>query len=123
MFLRLLHWRVRSHYLRHRPALLARFFETVSQSEQPEGLVWKSIEASDVPTVVPLGETLTFLQPVEVQFDAIIGGGMEDAPALASVRAAIAMLHWTAGQWTTGKCLFNVDVGDVEKRLREESAR
>ena len=119
MFRRLLRWRVGRQYRRHREALLARFLDALQQSGQPEGLRWKSIVPSGDATVVEQADDLTFLQPVEVKFDAIVGGGMEDAPALASVRAAIAMLHWSDGSWTTGRCLFNIDVDEVAAKLRD----
>lgn len=94
----------------------------MADSGEPEGLTWNAVQPTDGETIVsatpPL--RLTVLQPIAVTFDAIPDGGMEDAPALHTTRAAVAMFHYDGRDWAIGRCLFNVDADEVAQRLAAE---
>ena len=119
---RLLRYRTTRQFGRHRDAILGRFLQEMQASGQPEGLRWLDAQPSGEPVVLPRRRRLhvTVLQPLEVRFAAVDGGGMEDAPGLATVRAAVAMFDLQNGEWLPGRCLFNVDAAAVAGRLRGE---
>ena len=95
----------------------------MAESREPEGLTWQSITAVGEAAAVPrVDGSLTVLQPIEVQFAAVEGGGMEEAPGLHTIRAAVAMFHVVEGDWIVGRCLFNVELADVAGKLRSDDA-
>ena len=95
----------------------------MAESREPEGLTWQSITAVGEAAAVPrVDGSLTVLQPIEVQFAAVEGGGMEEAPGLHTIRAAVAMFHVVEGDWIVGRCLFNVELADVTGKLRSDDA-
>ena len=61
---------------------------------------------------------LTALVSIELHFEAIAGGDMEDVAAVGTVRDACALFHYQYGQWGTGgKALFNMNAGDAVAKL------
>ena len=94
-----------------REVLEARFFELAAASGKPRGLRWKHCEwkspvyfARDLQTGL-----ITAFSAVEIHFEAIAGGDMEEVAAVGDVREASAVFHYQHGAWGTGgKALFNM---------------
>ena len=62
---------------------------------------------------------LTAFVSIELHFEAIEGGDMEDVAAVGTVRDACAVFHYQYGQWGTGgKALFNMNAGDAVAKLQ-----
>ena len=115
---RWVHRSARRQFERHRPLLIQRLAEVSARRDQPEGLQLRELAAAG-PTrfaVDPAG-MLTAAQPVEITFDAVADGGMEDAPGLATVKSAVALFHLLDGHWAVGRCLYNVDADEVVRTI------
>ena len=123
---------IERQFIRHQSLMLDQFRDTMDASGEPDGLRWDSVHPADEPQFVqpktdgafnPLDERcqITVVQPIEVRFAAIEDGGMEDAPGLHTVRAAVALFHHDGRDWAVGRCLFNIDADAVVDRLRTES--
>jgi hypothetical protein len=103
-----------------REVLEARFFELASQGGKPRGLVWK--ECDWQPTVRFARDRgtrqLTAFAGVEVHFEAVEGGDMEDVAAVGTIRDATAVFHYQDGTWGTGgRALFNMNPDGAIERL------
>ena len=102
----------RACFVEHREALERVFFEAASTSGKPRGLRWKALEwepglelARDKQT----GE-LVGLVGVNVSFEAVEGGDMEDVAAVGLLRNATAVFFLHRGVWrTTGKVIMNLN--------------
>ncbi len=104
-----------------RESLEARFFTLASQSGKPRGLRWTRCDWQ--PEVAWAREArsglLTAFVSIELHFEAIEGGDMEDVAAVGTVRDACAVFHYQQGHWGTGgKALFNMNAGDAVSRLQ-----
>ncbi len=103
-----------------REVLEAKFFDIAASIGKPRGLRWKECDwqeqvffARDMQT-----QLLTAFVSVEIHFEAIEGGDMEDVPAVDDVRDASAVFHYQSGTWGTGgKALFNMDPASAVTRL------
>ena len=103
-----------------RELLEAKFFELASQAGKPRGLVWKECDWQEPVTFARDLESglLTAFVGVEIHFEAVEGGDMEDVEAVSTIRDAAAVFHYRAGQWGTGgKALFNMNPADALTRL------
>ena len=61
---------------------------------------------------------LTAFVAVNIRFEAVEGGDMEDVEAVATVRDAAALFHYNRGRWGTGgRALFNMNPEDALNRL------
>jgi hypothetical protein len=103
-----------------REVLEAKFFELASQGGKPRGLIWTECDWQEPVTFARDLESglLTAFVGVEIHFEAIPGGDMEDVEAVSTVRDAAAVFHYRAGQWGTGgKALFNMNPADAVTRL------
>ncbi|HVJ69510.1 MAG TPA: hypothetical protein VM510_16150 [Caulifigura sp.] len=103
-----------------REMLEAKFFELASQGGKPRGLVWKECDWQEPVTFARDLESglLTAFVGVEIHFEAVEGGDMEDVEAVSTIRDAAAVFHYRAGQWGTGgKALFNMNPQDAITRL------
>ncbi len=108
-------------FRRQRETLEAKFFELASRSGKPRGLRW--VKCDWQPGVTYARETqsglLTAFVSIELHFEAIEGGDMEDVAAVGTVRDACAMFHYQYGQWGTGgKALFNMNADDAMTKLQ-----
>lgn len=111
----------RAAFLRQREMLEAQFFELASQSGKPRGLRW--LKGDWQPEVTLAREArsglLTAFVSIELHFEAIEGGDMEDVAAVGTVRDACAVFHYQQGQWGTGgKALFNMNALDAVSKLQ-----
>jgi hypothetical protein len=104
-----------------REMLEAKFFELASQGGKPRGLIWKECDWQEPVTFARDLESglLTAFVGVEIHFEAVEGGDMEDVEAVSTIRDAAAVFHFRAGQWGTGgKALFNMNPADAITRLQ-----
>ena len=107
-------------FKRRREMLEAKFFELASRQGKPRGLIWKDCDWQEPVTFARDLETglLTAFVGVEIHFEAVEGGDMEDVEAVSTIRDAAAVFHYRAGQWGTGgKALFNMNPADALTRL------
>lgn len=104
----------------HREMLEAKFFDLASRSGKPRGLRWRDCEWKDTVTFAYENQSqlLTAFAAVEISFEAIEGGDMEDVQAVGRIRDAAAVFHFQNGQWGTGgRALFNMNPHDALERL------
>ena len=104
-----------------REMLEAKFFELASQGGKPRGLIWTECDWQEPVTFARDLESglLTAFVGVEIHFEAVEGGDMEDVEAVSTIRDAAAVFHFRAGQWGTGgKALFNMNPEDAITRLQ-----
>ncbi len=103
-----------------REMLEAKFFELASRGNKPRGLIWKECDWQEPVTFARDLESglLTAFVGVEIHFEAVEGGEMEEVEAVSTIRDAAAVFHYRAGQWGTGgKALFNMNPADAITRL------
>ena len=104
-----------------REYLEARFFDLASRKGKPRDLIWTDCDwlsevtfARDVQT-----DLLTAFVAINVSFEAVEGGEMEDVEAVGLLREAAAMFHYQNGTWGTGgRALFNMNPRTALDRLQ-----
>lgn len=103
-----------------REALEAKFVELAAARGIPRGLLW--VRCDWKPEVsfardLELG-LLTAFVGVQIYFEAIEGGEMEEVEAVGHFREASAVFHYQHGVWGTGgKALFNMGPAEAVTRL------
>uniref|UniRef100_A0A7C4LMT1 Uncharacterized protein n=1 Tax=Schlesneria paludicola TaxID=360056 RepID=A0A7C4LMT1_9PLAN len=103
-----------------REQLEARFFDLASAQGKPRGLKWLDCDwqrdvlfARDKKSGL-----LTAFVAVNIRFEAVEGGGMEEVAAVGTVREAVALFHYRRGVWGTGgRALFNMNPSEALRRL------
>ena len=103
-----------------REQLEARFFDMAAARGKPRGLRWVECEwLSPVTFARDLTSgLLTAFVSVQIRFEAIEGGDMEDVEAVGTIRDAAAVFHFRQGRWGTGgRALFNMSPRDAIERL------
>jgi hypothetical protein len=105
---------------RERRTLEQAYFASASTSGLPRGLLWKKCDW--LPDYVLLQDRATqqpnLLVSVNLHFEAIVGGDMEDVAAVSNVRDACAVFQWQRNSWTTtGRTLFNMNPQEARDRL------
>lgn len=105
---------------RRRRSLEQMYFERASSTGLPRGLSWKRCDW--FPSYVLLLDRTTqqpnLLVSVNLHFEAIAGGDMEDVAAVSNVRDACAVFQWQNKSWmTTGRTLFNMNPEEARDRL------
>lgn len=96
------------------------FFQRASNSGKPRDLRWIRCDWLDEQCLVRESSTglLTLLVSVNVAFEAIEGGDMEDVAAVGDIRDASAVFHYHDGRWGTGgRVLFNMPPSVAVSRL------
>lgn len=109
-----------SQFRQKREVLEARFFDMARSLGKPRGLRWIDIEWLDVVSFARDRQSglLTAFAGINIRFEAIEGGDMEDVAAVGTVRDAVAVFHYQNGIWGTGgKALFNMNAHDAVDRL------
>lgn len=104
-----------------RELLEAKFFDLAAAGGKPRGLRWTRCDWKDEVCFARDLETglLTAFAEVEIHFEAIEGGDMEDVEAVGQFREATAVFHYQAGTWGTGgKALFNMSPSHAIERLK-----
>lgn len=109
---------------RHRREQLeARFYDLAKAQGKPRGLRWIACDWLDATTFARDRATglITAFAGVNVRFEAIEGGEMEEVAAVGTVRDAVALFHFQSGGWGTGgRALFNMNPEDAVTRLADQ---
>ena len=103
-----------------RESLEARFFDLAAASGKPRGLRWVHCDWQSAVTFGRDVRTrlLTAFVSVEIHFEAVEGGDMEEVEAVSTIRDASAVFHYDHGHWGTGgKALFNMNPQEAIERL------
>ena len=104
--------RARELFEANRASLERAFFETASTSGKPRGLRWLALEWEPGLSLAREKGTgrLSGLVGVNISFEAVEGGDMEDVSAVGLLRNASAVFFLHRGVWhTTGKVIMNLD--------------
>lgn len=112
--------RARQEWPKHREQLQRDYFELARRQGKPRGLRWVRCDWLDEVEFLrlPDNQLLTALVSVNLHFEAIEGGDMEDVEAVSTVRDATALFHYQHGTWGTGgRTLFNMNAPTAAKRL------
>lgn len=112
--------RAQRDFHRQRELLEARFIERASATGKPRGLRWTDVDFDDDVIYARDRRTrrLKALVAIEVSFEAIEGGGMEDVEAVSNVRAATAEFLHDGTRWMTeGRVFFNLAPSATVKYL------
>ena len=107
-------------FTQHFETLSTDFFNRAAASGKPRGLKWVLCDWLPDRKLVRERETglLTLLVGINLHFEAIEGGDMEEVAAVSSVRDACAVFHYQKGSWGTGgRVLFNMHPVDAAGRL------
>lgn len=110
-------------FKRHREVLEAKFFDLAAASGKPRGLRWIDIDWLDGLAFARDRQSglLTAFVAVNIRFEAIPGGDMEDVVAVGNVRDGAAVFHFERGNWGTGgRALFNMNPEDALTRLTHQ---
>ena len=113
--------RGRREFRRQREVLEAKFFDLAAASGKPRGLRWVDCDWLETVTFARDRQTglLTAFVAVNISFEAIEGGDMEDVSAVSNIRDAAAVFHYQKGNWGTGgRALFNMNPHDALDRLQ-----
>lgn len=105
---------------KRREILEAKFFDLAQSLGKPRGLRWLDCEWFDETTFARDKNSglLTAFVGINIRFEAIEGGDMEDVAAVTTVRDAVAVFHFHQGSWGTGgKALFNMNPKDALEKL------
>ncbi len=106
-----------------REMLEAKFFDVAATLGKPRGLRWIECDWEDNVTFARDRESglLTAFVAVNIRFEAIEGGDMEDVPAVDTIRDAAAVFHYKNSRWGTGgKALFNLNPDEALVRLENQ---
>jgi len=98
-------------FRRQREQLEAKFIDQAAASGKPRGLRWSDVSFEDEVFYARDRRTqgLKALVAIEVSFEAIEGGGMEEVEAVSNVRAATAEFLHDGNRWhTDGRVFFNL---------------
>ena len=105
---------------KQREMLEAKFFDMAQSLGKPRGLRWLDCEWFDNVTFArdKTSGLLTAFVGVNIRFEAVEGGDMEDVEAVSTIRDAVAVFHFHQGRWSTGgKALFNMNPQDALEKL------
>lgn len=97
---------------KHRQELRDDFFALASATGKPRGLRWTNCDWLDSFALVFDANTgvHTLFCGVNLSFEAVEGGDMEDVEAVSMLREATAVFHHQNDRWGSGgRVLFNMD--------------
>ena len=103
-----------------REHLEAKFFDLARGRGIPRDLRWVECEWLEQVTFGRSVEDgmLTAFVGVNIRFEAVEGGDMEDVEAVGLIRDAAALFHYQHGRWGTGgRAMFNMDPQNAIERL------
>jgi hypothetical protein len=115
--------RARKLFHLRREWLEARFFTLAAKSGKPRGLEWVDCEFEDPVSFARDRHTgqLRALVGVTIKFRAVEGGGMEDNPNVANLRAASAVFYFDDDEWSSdGRVVFNLNPAQAILHFRQE---
>ncbi len=109
---------------RHQREMLeAKFFTMAGSLGKPRGLRWLDCQWQNQVKFVRDKKSglITAFASVNISFEAIAGGDMEDVAAVGTVREACALFHYQTGSWGTGgRALFNLDPQMAVERFKDQ---
>ena len=103
-----------------RERLEAKFIDLAQALGKPRGLRWMDCDWLSAVTFARDRQTglITAFAGINIRFEAIEGGDMEDVAAVGTLRDAVAVFHYHNGHWGTGgKALFNMNAEEAITRL------
>lgn len=106
-----------------REMLEARFFDVAKTLGKPRGLRWVDCDWLEAVTFARDRESrlVTAFVSVNIRFEAIAGGDMEDVAAVGTIREGSAVFHYRNGVWGTGgRALFNMTPADAVTQLASQ---
>lgn len=109
-----------------REQLEAKFFDMAGRRGKPRDLKWIDCEWQDGSFFGRDVQTgmLTAFVAVNISFEAVEGGDMEEVEAVGLLRDATAVFHFNEGVWGTGgRALFNMNPTDALDRLTDQYER
>jgi hypothetical protein len=115
--------RAQRDFHRQREQLEAKFIEHAASSGKPRGLRWVDVDFDDDVFYARdrRSQGLKALVAIEVSFEAIEGGGMEEVEAVSDVRAATAEFLHDGTRWrTAGRVYFNLGPDATVKYLEQD---
>jgi hypothetical protein len=115
--------RAQRDFHRQREPLEAKFIERAAASGKPRGLRWSDVDFDDDVVYARDRRTggLKALVAVEVQFEAVEGGGMEHVENVALSKAATAEFLYDGTRWITeGRIYFNLAPTAAVKYLAQD---
>lgn len=115
--------RAKHDFKLRREALEAKFLDLAMALGKPRGLRWKTCDWKEPVHFARDRETglLTAFASVEISFEAIAGGDMEDVAAVGDLRDASAVFHYQNGNWGTGgRALFNMSPQLAVEKLQSQ---
>ncbi len=104
----------------NRTALEAQFFERAGAAGSPRGLRWIKCEWLDSRCLLKdrSNGQPCLLVSVNLSFEAIEGGDMENVAAVSMIRDACAVFQMTANGWqASGRALFNMNPQEAQEKL------
>jgi hypothetical protein len=113
-------YRAISGFRVQREQLEAKFFDLARALGRPRGLRWVDCDWQKDVTFARDMQTglLTAFVAVNIRFEAVVGGDMEDIEAVDTIRDAAAVFHYQRGCWGTGgRALFNMNPQSALLRL------
>lgn len=115
--------RAQQQFQQQRETLEAKFFDLARQLGKPRDLTW--VDCDWQPTVTFARDAqsglLTAFAAVNVSFEAVEGGDMEEVDAVGLLRECAAVFHYRDGAWGTGgRALFNMNPEDAVTRLGDQ---
>jgi hypothetical protein len=115
--------RARESFRLRREMLEAKFFDLASRLGKPRGVRWRDCDWQEAVTFARDRRTglLTAFASVNVSFEAIEGGEMEEVEHVGLLRDGCAVFHYQRGAWGTGgRVLFNMNPHDALARLESQ---
>jgi len=112
--------RAQRDFHRQREQLEAKFIDRAAASGKPRGLRWTNVDFDDdvIYARDRRSRGLKALVAIEVSFEAVEGGGMEEVEAVSNVRAATAEFLHDGQRWcTVGRVYFNLAPSAAVKYL------
>ena len=103
-----------------REQLEAKFMDLAQSIGKPRGLRWLDSDWLSAVTFARDRQTglITAFAGINIRFEAIEGGDMEDVAAVSTIRDGVAVFHYQNGSWGTGgKALFNMNAEEAISRL------
>ena len=116
--------RGRETFHRRREWLEARFLTLVGESGSPRGLRWAEIDFADDVAFARDRKTgrLRALVEVDILFEAVEGGGMEDVEAVANHKAATVVFRLDGPEWEPdNRAYFNLSPAQTIHRQELET--
>lgn len=107
-------------FRRRRELLEAKFFELASTLGKPRDVRWTECDWRPDVTFARDRQSglITAFASVNVSFEAIAGGDMEEVEHVGLLRDGCAIFHYQAGQWGTGgRVVFNMNPAEAIARF------